>query len=155
MFAKIIGLSLLLLLGQTANAVEVPPFIKTFYANFTVPTPVPNAELIAASTTETWQSCSAAVHCRGRDESAKVFAGFAKALPNMKHEIKDVVVTADRIVVRGVVTGTPSGDFFGVAHTGRSFSVMAIDIHEMRDGRIARTWHVEDWAEAMSQLRGT
>ena len=153
MFAKSLCLSLFILSAQAADATEVPPVIKTFYSNFNLPASAPNAELIAATTTEDWQSCSAAEKCRGRDASAKVFAGFAKAIPNMKNEIKDVVVAGDRIVVRGVVSGTPTGEFFGVPHTGRSFSVLAIDIHEMRGGRIARTWHVEDWAEALSQLR--
>jgi len=154
MFTKALCLSVSLLLCHIANAGEASPAIKSFYANFTVPTAVPNAELIAAATTEDWKSCSADDQCRGRDVSAQVFSGFAKAIPNLKHVIQDVVVTADRVVVRGVVSGTPSGDFFGVPHSGRSFSIMAIDMHEMRDGRIARTWHVEDWADALSQLNG-
>nr|WP_295771608.1 ester cyclase [Rhodoferax sp.] len=153
MFNKTLCLLFLMFSAQVATAVETPPAIKTFYANFSVPAPAPNMELIMSSTTEDWQSCSSPEHCRGRDASAKTFAGFAVAIPNMKHEIKDVVVSGNRVVVRGMVSGTPKGDFFGVPHTGRSFSVMAIDVHEMRDGRIARSWHVEDWAEALSQLR--
>jgi hypothetical protein len=31
---------------------------------------------------------------------------------------------------------------------------MTIDIQEMRGNRIARTWHMEDWPEALNQLRG-
>nr|WP_315204452.1 ester cyclase [uncultured Albidiferax sp.] len=153
MLNKPLCIAFTLLLTQAAHAADVPPVIKTFYANFSVPTAVPNAELIAAATTEDWQSCSADDKCRGRDASAKVFAGFAKAIPNMKHEIKDAVVTADRIVVRGELSGTPSGEFFGLPHTGRSFSITTIDIQEMRGNRIAKTWHVEDWVEALSQLR--
>lgn len=155
MLAKHLYLSFALLLAQTANAADVPANIKTFYANFSVPTAKPNAELIAATTTEDWQSCSADDQCRGRDVSAKVFAGFAKAIPNLKHEIKDIVVTGNRIVVRGALSGTPSGDLFGVPYTGRSFSITTIDIQEMRGDRIAKTWHVEDWADALAQLRAT
>lgn len=153
MSTKLLWLAAALLLSPTTHAKDVPDAIKTFYANFTVPTAQPNAKLIAASTTEDWVSCTADDKCRGREISAKVFAGFAQAIPNMKHEIKDIVVTKDRIVVRGQVTGTPSGEFFGVPYTGRSFSITAIDIQEMRGNRIAKTWHVEDWAEALSQLR--
>jgi hypothetical protein len=105
-------LGIILTLGnQSAYAAETPQAIKTFYANFSVPTPAPNAELIAASTTEDWKSCSAQDKCRGREESSKAFSGFAKAIPDMRHEIKDIVVTADRIVVRGQLSGTPAGDF--------------------------------------------
>jgi predicted ester cyclase len=153
MISRHVCLSIALLLAQAANAADVPPIIKVFYSNFSVPTAAPNAELIAATTTEDWQSCSSDDNCRGREASAKVFAGFAKAIPNLKHEIKDVVVTDNRIVVRGVLSGTPSGEFFGVPYSGRSFAISTIDIQEMRGNRIAKTWHVEDWAEALSQLR--
>ena len=42
--------------------------------------------------------------------------------------IKGVLVAGKRVVVRGEVSGTPAGDLFGVAHTGKSFRIMAIDI---------------------------
>ena len=31
---------------------------------------------------------------------------------------------------------------------------MTIDIHELADGVIVRTYHVEDWASALRQLAG-
>src|SRR5712691_1706246 len=65
--------------------------------------------------------------CWGRDASIKVVGGFAKSIPDMKFEIKEVLVAGDRVIVRGEVTGTPAGDLFGVAHTGKSFRIMAID----------------------------
>ena len=35
---------------------------------------------------------------------------------------------------------------------GRSFKTMAIDIHEVLDGKIKKTWHFEDWLTALEQL---
>jgi predicted ester cyclase len=46
------------------------------------------------------------------------------------------------VVVRGEVTGTPAGELFGVPHTGRSFRIMAVDIQTIRDGKIAKTYHM-------------
>jgi len=71
----------------------------------------------------------------------------------MKFDIKEVLVAGDRVVVRGEVTGTPAGDLFGVPHTGKSFSVMAIDIQTIKDGKIAKTYHIENWLSALAQLR--
>ena len=31
---------------------------------------------------------------------------------------------------------------------------MSIDIHTLKDGRIVRSYHVEDWARAMRQIAG-
>lgn len=39
--------------------------------------------------------------------------------------------------------------FFGVDGQGRSFDIMTIDIHQLEDGKIAKTWHIEDWAGAL------
>ena len=38
--------------------------------------------------------------------------------------------------------------------SGKSFTVPIIDVHLMEGGRIKRTWHVEDWAAAVSQMVG-
>jgi predicted ester cyclase len=57
------------------------------------------------------------------------------------------------VVVRGEVTGTPAGELFGVPHTGRSFSIMAVDIQTIRDGKIAKTYHMENWLSALNRLR--
>jgi len=64
-----------------------------------------------------------------------------------------VLVAGDRVIVRGEVTGTPAGELFGVPHTGRSFRMMAIDIQTIRDGKIAKTYHMENWLSALNQLR--
>ena len=37
---------------------------------------------------------------------------------------------------------------------GKSFNTMAIDVHEVEDGKIKKTWHIEDWQTAVEQLLG-
>jgi predicted ester cyclase len=71
----------------------------------------------------------------------------------MTFRIHEVLVAGDRIIVRGEVAGTPSGDLFGVPHTGKSFRIMAVDIQTVRDGKIVRTFHMENWLSAIGQLR--
>jgi predicted ester cyclase len=71
----------------------------------------------------------------------------------MKFDIKEVLVAGDRVIVRGEVTGTPAGELFGVPHSGKSFRIMTIDIQTVRDGKIAKTYHMENWLSALSQLR--
>jgi ketosteroid isomerase-like protein len=105
--------------------------------------------------TEDYESCWGYLpgECWGRDTSIKVVGGFAKSIPDMKFDVKEVIVAGDRVLVRGEVTGTPAGDLFGVPHTGKSFRIMAIDIQTVRDGKIARTFHMENWLSALGQLR--
>jgi predicted ester cyclase len=51
------------------------------------------------------------------------------------------------------MTGTPAGDLFGVPHSGKSFHIMAVDIQTIRDGRIAKTLHMENRLGAVGRLR--
>lgn len=102
-----------------------------------------------------YQSCWGVLpgECWGRDQSMKVVGNFAKSIPDMRFEIKEVLVAGNRVIVRGEVSGTPSGELFGVPHTGRSFRIIALDIQTIRDGRIAHTYHLENWLSALGQLR--
>jgi ketosteroid isomerase-like protein len=105
--------------------------------------------------TADYESCSGYLpnECWGRDTSIKVVSNFASTIPDLKFDIKEVLVAGDRVIVRGEVTGTPAGELFGVPHTGKSFRIMAIDIQTIEDGRIARTFHMENWLSALGQLR--
>jgi hypothetical protein len=105
--------------------------------------------------TADYESCSGYLpsECWGRDTSIKVVGNFANSIPDMKFDIKEVLVSGNRIIVRGEVTGTPAGDLFGVPHTGKSFRMMAIDIQTIKSGKIAKTFHMENWLSALGQLR--
>ena len=102
-----------------------------------------------------YESCSGYLpgECWGRDTSIKVVGNFANSIPDMKFELKEMLVAGDRVIVRGEVSGTPAGDLFGVPHTGKSFKIMAIDIQTIKDGKIAKTFHMENWLSALGQLR--
>ncbi len=78
--------------------------------------------------------------------------GFAQLIPDMNWEVLDMHQDGNFVTVRSCATGTPVGPLFGVDGQGRSFEIMTIDIHELADGVIIRTWHVEDWAGALQQL---
>ena len=96
--------------------------------------------------------------CRGNDlcnTREEVIAGIGsrlKAIPDLKWEIKEVLVSGDRVIVRGEATGTPAGNFMGTTTNGKSFKLMSIDVHTIEGGKIARTYHVEDWQGAFRQL---
>jgi hypothetical protein len=102
-----------------------------------------------------YESCSGYLpgECWGRDTSIKVVSNFANAIPDMKFNIKEVLLAGDRVVVRGEVTGTPAGELFSAPHTGKSFRIMAIDIQTIGEGKIAKTYHMENWLSALGQLR--
>ncbi len=79
---------------------------------------------------------------------------FWKLIPDLRWEPIATIIENDLHVVRSQATGTPNGDFMGIATDGsKSFKIMTIDIHSMKDGKFISTRHVEDWATAMKQLK--
>src|SRR5438034_753855 len=63
-----------------------------------------------------------------------------------------VVVTICVPQYRSRITGTQRKGFMGLPAKGRSINIQAIDIHELMDGKIVRTWHSEDWMTGLHQL---
>ncbi|HTW02090.1 MAG TPA: ester cyclase [Streptosporangiaceae bacterium] len=55
--------------------------------------------------------------------------------------------------VRAKMHGVHTGELFGVAPTGRETEVRAHDFHEIVDGRIVRTHHIEDWLGWLQQVQ--
>ncbi len=110
------------------------------------------AALINQATSPDWMSCSGNLTCRSRDQVAAAIAHLHTTVPDLKWEIKEVLVSGDRVIVRGEASGTPGECFMGVPPAGKSFRVMSIDVHTIKDGKMTVTDHVEDWIGAVRQL---
>lgn len=87
-----------------------------------------------------------------REELARQIEMFRQLIPDLKWTAVDIIENGNRFVVRGRATGTPKGPLFGVDGKGKSFTIMSIDIHEVVNGKVARVYHIEDWAGALRQL---
>jgi predicted ester cyclase len=133
---------------------EARRIVAPFYDALNRPATKNVDELFASVTTSDWQSCGGNDVCVPRQVVVGAVKRRGADVPDLAWAIVDVrVAGADTIVVRGEATGTPAREFFGVAPTGKAFRVMSVDVHTVRDGRIARSYHVEDWAGAMRQVR--
>ncbi len=129
--------------------------VEPWYSLFTIATRGDVRTIQEQVLTPGYESCAGYLpgECWGRETSIKVVSGFARSIPDMTFEIKEVLVAGDRVVVRGEVSGTPAGELFGAPYTGKSFKIMAIDIQTIKDGKIAKTYHMENWLSALGQLR--
>lgn len=138
--------------AQSLTTEEARAAIAPFYDALNAAPGKDVATLVQRATHAEWTSCGGNDACGPRDKVIGAISGFHKAIPDLKWEIREVLVSGDRIVVRGEASGTPAGTFMGVPHAGKSFKVMSIDIHQVRDGKLLRAWHVEDWMGATRQL---
>jgi len=141
--------------AQGLTEAKARELIAPWYSLFNVATRGDVKTIQEQVLTADYESCSGYLpgECWGRDTSIKVVGNFSNSIPDMKFDIKEVIVAGDRVIVRGEVTGTPAGELFSVPHTGKSFRIMAIDIQTIKDGKIAKTYHMENWLSALGQLR--
>jgi predicted ester cyclase len=135
-------------MGPDAARAAVAPFYKALNAEFAND----SAALIRQATATDWVSCRGNDVCNGRDEVIAGIAQRLKSVPDLRWEIKDVLVSANQVTVRGEATGTPAGEFMGAPRTGKSFKVMSIDVHTIEGGKMVRSYHIEDWMGAVRQL---
>ena len=140
-----------MLLAETARE-SAPAGVSTFYDALNAAPGKDVSRLLEQATAPNWVSCGTNDVCLPREQVIAAIAGRHKAIPDLRWEIKEVVESANRVIVRGEASGTPAGDFMGVRHGGKSFKLMSIDVHTIADGKLIRSYHLEDWMGAVRQL---
>ncbi len=103
-----------------------------------------HADYKSYSTNEEWLS---------RDALAEVFKQIGASVPDLAWSVTDIMVSGDRVIVRGEATGIPVGEFFGARATGRRFKTMALDVFTVRGDKLASAYHVENWVGAIQQIQ--
>jgi len=82
----------------------------------------------------------------------QILAELRAALPDFRITIQDILQDGDKVIVRSEITGTHRATLMGFPPKNRKLRIQAIDIHEIKDGKIVRTWHAEDWLTGLHQL---
>lgn len=107
-------------------------------------------EIIAAHYTN--HSSSLADTKPGPSGLKPIVAAMRIAFPDLHYEIRDLVLTGDRIVARVIMSGTHRGDFFGMAPTNKKVYVNQINIEYVEQGKIVEHWRITDELTLMKQL---
>ncbi len=73
-------------------------------------------------------------------------------MPDFHTEIQDLVAEDDKVVARVIMTGTHTGDFYGIPPTGKHVSFTGMYIARIADGKIVEHWGEEDGVSLLQQL---
>lgn len=129
--------------------------VQTFYDLLSNPASSAASKTFSGNTSDNWESIG---NYSGKNKTKDAFLGqmgfFAELIPDLKWNVEEMIQSGNRVVVRGRATGTPTGPLFGVDGKGNSFDIMTIDIHTIAGSKIVKTYHIEDWAGALAQLKG-
>ena len=109
--------------------------------------------LLRTAVTSDWQYLpGASGQPVGVEQLAPMLADLLHALPDMKITLLDVLIHDTMVGVRAKVTGTQSGPLMGIPATSKPVDFAIHSFHELRDDRIAKTWHLEDWLGVFRQI---
>jgi steroid delta-isomerase-like uncharacterized protein len=73
-------------------------------------------------------------------------------MPDYYTTIEDLIAEGDKVVARVTMTGTHTGNFCGIAPTGRRVNLTSIYIVRIAEGKIVEHWGEEDGVAVLKQL---
>jgi ketosteroid isomerase-like protein len=138
---------------QELTVEEARRIVAPLYDALNRPSEKDVSALLARACHDDYQSYHTNQDFMTRHQLAAAFKMVGEAVPDLAWRIVDLHVVDDMIIVRGEATGTPTADFFGAAPTGKPFDTMAIDLFTVRDGKLARAYHIENWMTAIEQIK--
>jgi predicted ester cyclase len=74
------------------------------------------------------------------------------AVPDMRADIEQLIVSGDRAIVHLRFRGHFTGSFKGVQGKGQAIDFIATDIYRVAEGQITDNWHIEDNLAFLRQL---
>lgn len=89
---------------------------------------------------------------RGREGVVIVVEALRRGLPDLHYEIEDMIVGDDAVAVRTTLTGTHTGDLFGIPATNRPIHVSQMTFERFCDGRIIAHYRQTDDLSLLRQL---
>lgn len=78
------------------------------------------------------------------ESEKQVWRDAVAAMPDLRHEVQEVVAQGDMEMARVIVTGTLGHDFAGVPGRGQSIRMDQAVICHLTDGKIAEAWEIAD-----------
>ncbi len=88
------------------------------------------------------------------EQEKAVWRDALAAMPNIRHDIQEVLAEGDVEMARVVVTGTMGASFADIGESGRSFRIDQAVIAHLRDGKVIEAWEIVDSAALREQVGG-
>lgn len=88
----------------------------------------------------------------GRKGLKDMFGMFARAFPDMRVAVEEMIAERDLVAARFSGQGTHRGELFGTPATGKTMKFNGIDIIRVKNGKAVEAWHQGDDMVGLMQL---
>ncbi|MFZ1578047.1 MAG: ester cyclase [Nostocoides sp.] len=85
------------------------------------------------------------------ESEKEVWRDAVSAMPDLRHEVQEVVVQGNVEMARVIVTGTLRHEFAGVPVSGRPFRMDQAVICHLDDGKVIEAWEIADVGSLLDQ----
>ena len=89
---------------------------------------------------------------RGRDAFKQFHTEFTEGFSDIHRTIEDIIAEGDKVWIRVTYAGTHTGEFRGLAPTGKKAKWTTVQIYRIADGKFIERWAVSDSLELLNQL---
>ena len=89
---------------------------------------------------------------KGRKEYKQFAASFGKGFPDFHETIRDIIAEGEKVWVFFEFTGTHTGEWMGLAPTGKKIKASVVEIFRIVDGKVAEEWEVADELDFYKEL---
>jgi len=90
----------------------------------------------------------------GAEGVRAVFGAIRQGFPDHDAQIVHMVAEGDLVATYKTLTGTNTGEFFGMPATGRTATIRIMDFVRYEDGQVAEHWGMVDMVGLQAQLSG-
>lgn len=123
--------------------------VRRFYAAFEANDQAALKEILAPDLAAYSQSAASA---ENREAHLQRIAGWNIAFSGTRFAIEQQIAEGDTVVSRVILRATHSGDFQGLAPTGKHIAFTGVAIERIKNGKIVERRHISDMLGMMQQL---
>jgi predicted ester cyclase len=87
-----------------------------------------------------------------REGIKQLFTMAFNAFPDYLETIEDIIAEGDKVWICIKVTGTNTGEWMGLAPTGKKITAKNVDIYRIVNGKLVEYWGVNDSLDFLKQL---
>jgi steroid delta-isomerase-like uncharacterized protein len=89
---------------------------------------------------------------QGYEAVKGMLSAFRAGFPDLHMVVEDAFGNGDKAVIRWHMTGTHTGNLFGIPATGNQVDIAGMSIVDVKDGKIVEDWVSEDTMGLMQQI---
>jgi len=89
---------------------------------------------------------------RSREDLKQILRRQYSGFPDVHRTLEDIIADKDTVWIRVTITGTHTGEYRGIAPTGKKYVMDAVPHYRIVDGKIVEGWSVWNPLDLFKQL---